>query len=61
MNSTISDFHALHVLSADIQDEIYAGKELFSRLIVSHGLDDALVHVKAGLDQTFAIACNCGP
>ena len=56
MDGAVTDTHALHVLTAYVEDEIHAGQELLRSLIVSHGLDYAVVNVEAGLDETLAVS-----
>ena len=55
MDGAVSYLHALHVLSADIKDEIDSRQELFSCFIVCHSLDDTFIHVKAGLNKAFSV------
>ena len=52
--------HALHVLTADVQNKINPRQELLGSLIVSHGFDYAVIGVKTCLYETFPVASHRG-
>ena len=56
IDRTVLDAHALHVLSADVEDKINTGQEFLRRLVMRHRLDNPVVRVKAGLDQPFSVS-----
>ena len=51
--------HALHVLTAYIQDKIHARQKFFRSLIMSHGLYLAQISLESCLYQPFPIARRC--
>ena len=54
----ILDFHALHVLSADIENKVDARKEFLCRLVMRHRLDDSVVGSECSLNKTLSISGN---
>ena len=52
------DPHALHVLSADVQDEIHLGFEIFGPFKMGHGFNFTDIHLQGGLNQAFTVAGN---
>ena len=56
INRAVLDAHALHVLSADVEDKINTGQEFLRRLVMRHRLDNPVVRIKAGLDQPLPIS-----
>lgn len=55
---TVFEAAALHVLSADIEDEIDVGAEMGGCFIMGYGFDFAQVDMEGFLQQEFAISCN---
>ena len=55
-DGSVLDLHALHILAADVQNEGYAGQELFRTLVVSHRFDFAGIDPVSGADQSLAVA-----
>ena len=50
VNCAVSDFEALDVLTADIEDEIDLGHEIFRRRVVGDGFNNSLVRMKGVLN-----------
>ena len=55
-DGTILDLEALHVLTADVDDEVHVRHEVFCCREVGHGLHEAEVAAEGVLDQLFAVA-----
>ena len=60
INCTVFDFHTLHILAADVQNEIYAWQKFVRSTVVGHGFDDALVSLKTCLNQSFTVTGHRG-
>jgi hypothetical protein len=50
--------HALHILTADVEDKIDLGTEIFGTLIMGNGFNFADVNFQGFFDQTFTISGN---
>ena len=57
----VLDFHALHVLTADIQNKRNARQELFRAFVVRHGLDFTGIDFICRPNQAFSVAGNHRP
>ena len=55
-DGTIFDLEALHILTADVDDEVHVRHEVFCCREVGHGLHEAEVAAEGVLDQFFAVA-----
>ena len=58
VNYAVSDLHALHILTADIDDEINIRAEVLRGLEVRHGLDLSEINAERGTDDIFAVTGN---
>ena len=56
VHRSVADFKALHVLAADVDDEIHVGLEVGGRLVVGHGLHQPQVAGEGVFDQVLAVA-----
>ena len=61
IDDTLVHEDSLHVLSADVEDERYVGREVCRRHIVRHGLYDAMLGTHGRLDEILSIACGTAP
>ena len=52
------DFQALHVLTADVEDEVDIWLQILCCIKVRHRFDDAVVHAEGVANQVLAIAGN---
>ena len=50
------DFQALHILAADVEDEVDIWLQILRCIKVRHRFDDAVVHAEGVADQVLAIA-----
>ena len=55
VDNAVSDLHALHVLTADVDDEIHIRAEILRGLEVSHRLDLAEIDTQRGADDVLAV------
>ena len=55
-DGTVLDLEALHVLTADVDDEVHVRHEVFRRREVGHRLHEAEVAAECVLHQLFAVA-----
>ena len=53
------DFQALHILTADVQNEIYLRLQILGSIKVCHGFYDTIVNTKAVANQILAVAGDC--
>ena len=58
IDNAVSDPHALHVLTADIDDEINVGAEELSGLEVSHCLDLTYIDAQSRLNDILTVTGN---
>ena len=49
---------ALHILTTDVQNKIHLGLQIMSRIKMSHGLYNAIVHAEGMANQILAVACH---
>ena len=61
IHRAVADLKALHVLAADVDDEVHVGVEVGGGLVVGHGLHQALVAAEGVLDEVLAVAGDGGP
>ena len=54
--SAVVDFQALHVLTADVEDEVDIWLQILRCIKVRHRFDDAVVHAEGVANQVLAIA-----
>ena len=59
IDGTVMDFQALHILSADVQNEIYLRLQILGSIKVCHGFYDTIVNTKAVANQLLAVAGDC--
>ena len=55
-DGTILDFEALHILAADVDDEVHIGHKIFGGGEVRHRLHQTVIAAEGILDQLFAVA-----
>ena len=55
LNLPVLNPYALHILSADIENKLHAGKHMLRRLIVRHGLYFAEIRLKRRLYKVFPV------
>ena len=59
VDSAVVDFQALHILTADVQNEIYLRLQILGSIKVRHGFYDTIVNTKAVANQLLAVAGDC--
>src|SRR5699024_7373150 len=55
-DGTVLDLEALHILAADVDDEVHVGHEVLGRRKVGHRLHQAEVGMEGILDEGLAVA-----
>ena len=59
VNGTIANLKALHILTADVDDEIHVGHEGFGGSKVSYRFYNAVFNGKGVFQQLFAVTGHC--
>ena len=59
IDGTVMDFQALHILTADIKNEIYLRLQILGSIKVCHGFYDTIVNTKAVANQLLAVTGDC--
>ena len=57
----VADLEALHVLPADVDDEVHVGGEVAGGVEMGHRFDQAQVTGEGVLDEVLAVAGDGGP
>ena len=56
VHRAVADLKALHVLTADVDDEVHVGLEVGGGVVVGHGLHQSQVAAEGVFDQVLAVA-----
>ncbi len=59
VDSAVVDFQALHILTADVQNEIYLRLQILGGIKVRHGFYDTIVNAEAVANKLLAVAGDC--
>ena len=61
VDSAVVDFQALHILTTDVQNEIYLRLQILGSIKMCHGFYDTIVNAEAVANQILAVAgyCTC--
>ena len=60
VHGPVADLEALHVLAADVDDEVHVGLEMGGGLVVGHGLHQAQIAVEGVFNKVLAVAGDGG-